>query len=212
MVGALLTANPPSVESVSIDATAFGESTYYPANGELPESGPGGVPTGSSADQCDSWSEWVESTGAAPVDNQLNLILSAYDDTVVDIVSVTPHVYGTFELSGPSRLRCSTLDRTESSPDYLFDLSGSNSSTDRGFGTVSISGPDYYSMPLLVELRGAENRGYEYGVTVEIAVDGESTTISLGPYQTVFDGEAAGQRYYDWDTGSMSWLDVTGGS
>jgi hypothetical protein len=219
-LAAFTTSTIRAVDQVTLSENDVDESTYYPANGVVPSRGPSDYSVDSSVDHCDKWSDWARSAGAVPVNNRVSISISSYnytDSNSVSILKITPHVFGTFNPSGKDRLRCSNLMRNESSPDYQIDLAKSGLSSGSAMRTVNIT-RENASVPLVIELKGADGVGYEYDLDVEYSVDGQSKTESLshatrsGPLRTVFESSANNNKYYDWDAGASKWTPQPQGS
>lgn len=211
LVVAFFDSGTPGVDQISLSGEEADFSLYYPPDGVVSSGGgPSRYSTdNTSVDQCQSWSSWARSEGAVPVNNRLTVSASTYSNVTVNIVKITPRVYGTFNLSGTNRLRCSTLIRADSNPDYVVDLSKPNASTNSATRLL-LSNSDSMS----IELRGTDGVGYEYGLEVEYSVDGKSKmTIIRGssssPLRTVLQSWKEGLQLFDWDESGSKWIMVS---
>lgn len=233
--GALLLApNIFAAHQKSIDLSAS------PAGGELYFVGdkvPDTLPTTAapdkregSSDTCQDVANWAKSSGAVPINNDVDVRIHGPAGTDITVLEVAARIETQHPVAGPVRVRCPELVHDQVEPDYQVDFarSGAVTATRPARPMTLRATSTLCALPLAacgeaslrVAVSGADRTEYRYYLQITYLIGHEKRTSIIGdtapadsgrwPLRTVVERDRTGDREFVWVSRRQVWESAPG--
>lgn len=215
-------------ERISVSASPI-RGEYYFVGANVPDTYP--VSTESEkgpSDTCQQVAEWARNSGAAPVNNDVDVRIQGPAGADITVLDVLARIEDQRSVAGPIRVRCPELVHDQLEPDYQVDFAQSGTALVRPPRRVPLRATSAVcALPLAscgqaslrVSVRGVERTEYRYYLQITYLVGSEKRASIVGdtssadsntrPLRTAIEHDRTGNRYFEWAPKEQNWESAT---